>query len=138
MLFYAVIDTNVLISALLSKHENAATVQVLDKLLNGEVIPFYSNEILSEYNEVLRRKKFKFSDEVITVLLGVIEQFGIPVVPSPTDETLHDIKDVPFYEVVMEKQDENAYLVTGNIKHFPKKPFIVTVNEFLDIIKNNG
>ena len=35
----------------------------------------------------------------------------------------------------MAKQNENAYLVTGNSKHFPKKPFIVTANELLDIMK---
>ena len=44
------------------------------------------------------------------------------------------MKDLPFYEVVVEKQEDAAYLVTGNIKHFPKKPFIVTAKEFLDIL----
>lgn len=46
---------------------------------------------------------------------------------------LPDLKDLPFYEVVMEKRDDGAYLVTGNIKHFPKEPYIVTPREFLDI-----
>jgi hypothetical protein len=46
------------------------------------------------------------------------------------------MKDLPFYEVVVEKQTDNAYLVTGNKKHFPVKPFIVTANEFLDILNN--
>ena len=32
---------------------------------------------------------------------------------------------------------DDAYLVTGNIRHFPEKPFIVTANEFLEIL-NNG
>ena len=45
-----------------------------------------------------------------------------------------DMKDLPLYEVVLEKQDDYAYLVTGNMKHFPKKPFIVTANEFLLIL----
>ena len=48
-----------------------------------------------------------------------------------------DMKDVPFYEVVLEKRNDNAYLVTGNIKHFPKEPFIVTPRELLDILNNN-
>ena len=44
------------------------------------------------------------------------------------------MKDLPFYEVVLEKRDSDTYLVTGNIKHFPKDPFIVTPRELLDIL----
>ena len=135
MICYTVIDTNVLVSALLSSHDDAATVQVVGKLFSGEVIPLFSEEILREYNEVLRRKKFKFSEALIVELLGVIERCGEMVAPSPTGEILPDMKNLPFYEVVAEKRDDDAYLVTGNIKHFPKKPFIVTANEFLEILK---
>ena len=71
---------------------------------------------------------------MISGLLGVIEKYGEMIIPAPTGEILPDMKDLPFYEVVMEKQPDDAYLVTGNIKHFPKKPFIVTANEFLDIL----
>ena len=53
MICYAVIDTNVLVSALLSSKDDAATVQVLGKMLNGEIIPVYSNVITKEYREVL-------------------------------------------------------------------------------------
>ncbi len=133
MIYYAVIDTNVLVSALLSSFPDAATVQVVGKMLDGEIIPLFSDEIMKEYNEVLRRKKFHFSEKNILMLLSVIEKYGEKIVPGPTDEILPDMKDLPFYEVVVEKQDDDAYLVTGNIKHFPKKPFIVTAKEFLDI-----
>jgi hypothetical protein len=44
------------------------------------------------------------------------------------------MKDVPFYEVVLEKRTEDAFLVTGNIKHFPNDPFIVTPRELLNIL----
>ena len=47
------------------------------------------------------------------------------------------MKDLPFYEVVLEKKDDNAYLVTGNIKHFPQEPFVVTANQLLEILNNN-
>jgi putative PIN family toxin of toxin-antitoxin system len=134
MTFYAVIDTNVLVSALLSSHDDAATVLVVGKLFSGEVIPLFSDEILKEYNEVLRRKKFHFSEETVHILLQTIEKYGERVVPTPTGELLPDRKDLPFYEVVAEKQDDDAYLVTGNRKHFPIKPFIVTAKEFLDMI----
>ena len=54
---------------------------------------------------------------------------------DPIDIELPDPKDRVFYEVTMEgRKTTNAYLVTGNIKHFPVKPFIVTPREMLDII----
>lgn len=60
MICYAVIDTNVLVSALLSSHPDAATVQVVEKLFSGEFISLFSEEIMNEYHEVLRRKNFTF------------------------------------------------------------------------------
>lgn len=134
MICYAVIDTNVLVSAMLSSKEDAATVQVICKVISGEIIPVYSNIITKEYLEVLSRKKFGFSGDRIEYFISAIEKYGILVDPSPSGITLPDIKDVPFYEVVLERHDDNTYLVTGNIKHFPKKPFIVTPRELLDIL----
>lgn len=138
MTCYAVIDTNVLVSALLSSHDDAATVLVVGKLFSGEVIPLFSDEILKEYNEVLRRTRFHFSEETVSMLLSTIEKYGERIVPAPTGELLPDMKDLPFYEVVVEKQEDDAYLVTGNIKHFPTKPFIVTAKEFLDILNRTN
>ena len=135
MVVYAVIDTNVLVSALLSSHSEAATVQLIGKLIIGEIIPVYSNEIMCEYQEVLSRKKFKFAPESIKYILMAIEKYGILVEPSSTGIILPDMKDLPFYEVVMEKRDEDAYLVTGNLRHFPKEPFIVTARQMLDILE---
>ena len=136
MICYAVIDTNVLVSALLSSKDDTATVQVLGKVITGEIIPVYSNVITKEYREVLSRKKCGFSGDLIEYLMSAVEKYGILVDPSPSGITLPDMKDVPFYEVVLEKRDDNAYLVTGNIKHFPKEPFIVTPRELLDILNN--
>lgn len=134
---YAVIDTNVLVSALLSSHDDAATVQVVGKLFSGEIVPLYSEEIMNEYINVLHRKKFKFSEYTINTLVLAIQQFGVLVEPGVSGEILSDMKDLPFYEVVLEKKDDNAYLVTGNIKHFPQKPFIVTASQLLEILRNS-
>ena len=136
MTYYAVLDTNVLVSALLSSHDDAATVRVVEQLYSGGYSPIFSDEIIKEYNDVLRRKKFKFTESMVNMLISSIELAGENITPIPTDEVLIDIKDIPFYEVVMDKNDENTYLVTGNMRHFPKKPFIVTAGEFLDILKN--
>ncbi len=137
MTCYAVIDTNVLVSSLLSKKDDSATVQVLGKVIIGEVIPVYSNVITKEYRKVLSRKKFDFSGDTIEYLLSAVEKYGILIDPSPSRIILPDMKDLPFYEAVLEKRDVNAYLVTGNIKHFPKEPFIVTPRELLDILSNH-
>lgn len=138
MICYAVIDTNVIVSALLSSKDDSATVQVLGRVICGAVIPVYSNGITKEYREVLSRKKFGFSGETVEYLLSAIEKYGILVDPSPSGVTLPDMKDLPFYEVVLEKRDENAYLVTGNSKHFPEKSFIVTPRELLAILDGHS
>ena len=53
---------------------------------------------------------------------------------QPTGEILVDMDDLVFYEVAMEKRDDDAYLVTGNQKHYPIKDFIVTPAEMMEII----
>ncbi len=134
MSYYAVLDTNVLISSLLTRNKDAATARVIYAIISGDIIPLYSKEIVEEYTEVLHRAKFPFSEESVQGVLEVIRQFGVSVDPSPTGEILVDPDDLVFYEVVMEKRDEDAYLVTGNIKHFPRKDFIVTPAEMMAII----
>ncbi len=137
--YYVVIDTNVLVSSLLSKHSNSATVELIERLILGEIIPIYSIEIMNEYREVLSRKKFKFDLALIDFLLTSIERCGVLVSPKSTGVILPDISDLPFYEVVMEKRADDAYLVTGNLKHFPNEKYIVTPREMIDILnsKNN-
>ncbi len=134
MICYAVIDTNVLVSALISNHTDAATVQLVGRLISGEIVPVYSDEIMREYREVLGRKKFKFDKVMINYILVAIEKYGVMIEPSATGVILPDVKDLPFYEVVMEKREEGLYLVTGNLKHFPVQPFIVTPREMLNIL----
>ena len=134
MICYVVIDTNVLVSALISNRADAATVQLVGRLISGEIVPVYSDEIMREYREVLGRKKFRFEQEMVNYVLMAVERYGVIVEPSATGVILPDMKDLPFYEVVMEKRVEDAYLVTGNLRHFPVKPFIVTAREMLDIL----
>ena len=135
MSVYAVLDTNVLVSALLSSKVDAATVQVLERTLDGDLIPVFSDAILEEYEDVLHRRKFGFDHDAVRVLLGFIESRGLLVDPSSTGTLLPDMKDIPFYEVVMDAREDGAYLVTGNLKHFPSAPFIVTARQMLDILE---
>ena len=133
----AVIDTNVIVSALLSKHEDSATVQVLNAVLDGTVTPLYHNDILAEYEEVLHRPKFHLAEDTIRFFINAITRFGVEVFPQPSGEILIDMDDLIFYEVALEKRDDNAYLVTGNQKHYPVKDFIVTPGEMLKIIEQS-
>ena len=138
MRYYAVFDTNVLISSLLTKQADTATAKVVDAIPDGVIIPLYNEEILNEYEEVLHRKKFSFSEKRITEVLRLIRQFGLAVNPSPTGEILAAMDDLVFYEVVMEKREDDAYLITGNLRHFPRRDYIVTPAEMIDIIAGNS
>lgn len=135
MTYYAVIDTNVFISAFLSKNGDAATVKVLRAVLDGRIVPLYHNEILAEYHEVLHREKFHFQEKSIQIVLTAVRNFGVEVFPKPTGEIFVDMDDLIFYEVAMEKRDDDAYLVTGNQKHYPIRDFIVTPAEMMEIIQ---
>ena len=134
MNYYVVIDTNVIVSALISNNPEAATVQLVARMLSGEITPVYSDYIMNEYREVLRRKKFRFDPQLIDTLLAAVEKFGLFVTPSGTEVILPDMKDVPFYEALIERRKDNAYLVTGNLKHFPVETFIVTARQMLNIL----
>lgn len=134
MKYSAVIDTNVLVSALLSPKNDSATVQVIEKVLKREITILYSDEILNEYTDVLNRKKFNFSKATVDYLIDAIKTFGILKNPSDAEIILPDIKDVPFYKIILE--DEESYLVTGNIKHFPKSSRIITAREMINLIEN--
>ena len=135
MEYYAVIDTNVLLSALLSKNEDSATIKVLDAVFEGKIIPLYHQDILAEYDEVLHREKFHLRETVIRTVVDAVRQYGVEVFPQSTGAVLIDMDDLVFYEVAMEKRDDDAYLVTGNQKHYPFRDFIVTPAEMMRIIE---
>ena len=63
MKVFAVFDTNILVSALISRRSDTAVVRAMETLLSGEVIPLYNDEILREYDEVLHREKFHLPGE---------------------------------------------------------------------------
>ena len=133
---YVVIDTNVLVSALITRNENSPTVQILRFLANGNIVPVYSENIVKEYNEVLRRAKFKLSESLIINLLKDIMDNGLKITElAEVTETIPDPKDIVFYAVTLSAQDKDAFLVTGNGKHFPEKPFVVTPSELVEILK---
>ncbi len=138
MMCYVVVDTNVLVSALLAKNNESPTVQIIKLLFEGKIIPVFNNYTFDEYKNVLHRKKFNFDSELVDTFLSELSKIGRFIEPAKIDIELPDIKDLPFYELVMESGSSDSYLVTGNIKHFPKKPFIVTPTEFIRIVEQSG
>ena len=138
MKIFVVIDTNVLVSAALNW--NSVPGVVIEKALRGKIIPVLNDEIVREYDEVLHRKKFGFLDEDIQAVIDGLKQRGIFLSPAKVEEVLPDEKDVIFYAVTLqsiESQKENTtYLVTGNLKHFPVKQYVISPRDFLTILTN--
>ena len=133
MKYYAVIDTNVLVSALLKW--DSVPGNVLQFTITGVVTPVLNEDILREYREVLLRKKFHFPESVVDTILDNLAAQAVFINEEKLDVNLPDPKDVVFYEVVMEeRKNQDAFLVTGNLKHFPVERFIVTPRQFLDIL----
>ena len=132
---YAVIDTNVIVSALLSKNAAAATVKVLKEIAGGRIVPLYHDEILAEYSEVLNRDKFPIAKITVTEIIRIIRHFGIQANPIQTDETFPDLDDRIFYEVAMAKRDDGAYLITGNKRHYPEKQYVVSPAEIMQLLE---
>lgn len=135
--YYAVIDTNVLVSAMLKW--DSVPGNIIEFVFNGMILPVLNDSIMKEYREVLARPKFHLTEDIIRDVLESIQKNGINVDAKAIDIDLPDPKDRVFYEVVMEEREaEDAYLITGNIKHFPVKPFVVTPRKMLDIILSDS
>jgi predicted nucleic acid-binding protein len=109
-----VVDTNVLVSGLLSAHGTPA--RVLDLLTTGDLQVAYDDRIAAEYRQVLARPRFGFQPEAVAHLLDYLFDEGLPLVARPLPAKLPDSDDQPFWEVAVEAATP---LITGNLKHFP-------------------
>jgi len=123
------IDTNVLVSALMNFNANPG--KILSLILNLKVKIVYDNRILFEYIDVISREKFGFDEEIISGLINFIKDEGAFANANPINIKFEDESDKKFYELF--KTANVDYLVTGNKKHFPKEKGIVSPREFLDL-----
>ena len=132
---FAVIDTNVIVSALLSSNLESNPVKVFRAIVQERIVPLYNDGILEEYRCVLSRPKFHLDRSLIETVIKAIVTDGLNIDRTPAaDIDFPDPKDIVFYEVALSVED--SYLVTGNIRHFPVKPFIVTPAEMIRILEN--
>ena len=130
---YAVIDTNVIVSALISKSLESNPLKVFRAIFQNRIVPLYNDEIMDEYRTVLSRPKFRLDKSMIETVLKAVAVDGLRMDRTPADDVdFPDLKDIVFYEVALSKED--SYLITGNIKHFPLEPFIVTPAEIVRIL----
>lgn len=109
-----VLDTNVLVSALINSF--GAPGRVLDLTLAGELTVTYDDRIMTEWRDVLHRKKFGFARRDVETLLELFEGEGLTVNAPPLGVDLPDMDDAPFLEVA---HRAGAILITGNLKHYP-------------------
>ena len=134
MTYYAVLDTNVIVSSML--RSGSIPDEVVQLALEGPIIPLVNQEILNEYEEVLIRNKFGFDEQKVKKMIEDIGKRAIFLDRASTDELFPDPDDAVFYEIVMTaRKVSDAYLVTGNTKHYPIKAFVVTPREMLEIVK---
>ena len=133
MNFYAVIDTNVVVSAMLKR--DSVPAKIIDLLLAGIITPVFNEEILREYEEVLLRSEFGFASDDVKKFMDFMRKNGIFLEKILSDEKFNDPDDAVFYEIALSaRKNREAYLVTGNIRHFPQKEFIVTPRDMLNIV----
>lgn len=129
-MIYAVIDTNVLVSALITHNPEAATAKVVRHLLERDFIPMYDEDIIAEYADVLHRAKFPILPETADALISYVIENGVEASRINFEEPMPDEDDRVFLEVALSKED--SFLVTGNQKHYPASACIITPAQFLE------
>lgn len=126
----AVVDTNVLVSALINPEGPPAAV--VDAIRELQLTPVVSAEVLAEYDEVLHRPRLRLPVTDVEELLANMRALALLVeVPlDPPDIPLPDPDDWPF---IAAARAALCPIVTGNARHFPAhaEVEVVTPAEFL-------
>lgn len=130
----AAIDTNVLVSGLLSSAGNEALVILA--LHHGLIKPCLSDAIIREYISVLARPKFAFGRDEINALLAMLTTKGEFFTPENFLVASPDPADTKFLHCALGAQAD--FIVTGNKRDFPATPYgvthVVNAGELLDRI----
>lgn len=133
-----VVDTNVLVSGLLSPFGPPGEIVMM--VASGSLSVCFDARILSEYSEVLRRKKFQFSPDLVSTVLEQIRSEGEVVASTPLPVELVDPSDHPFLEVAL--AGPARCVITGNVKHFPASKRhgmnVLTPAEFIEFYRKEG
>ena len=129
-----VLDTNVLISAALSQQGNPA--KIVNLAFDGAFSLYCDDWILLEYITVFSRPKFNFSSDKQEMFIRGIKRARVNALDLPVIKVseifLPDESDRKFYDIA---KSCDAFLITGNIKHYPNEPMIVTPSFFLTLLQ---
>ena len=131
---YAVVDTNVLVSSMITGDDASPTVGVMNAIVEGLITPIYNQYLIKEYLDVLKRDKFSIPKEWIKDVMDGIIAFGLLVESDLVNVRMVDVKDLPIYSLVINTLHLGSYLITGNIKHFPEEDFIITPREAMTLL----
>ena len=112
---------------------DGAPARVTRLVIQGKITPCYDLRILEEYSEVLARPKFSFPKEEVNALLNSLLVLGRSVIAEPLGDAFIDESDKKFYEVA---KFCGATLITGNTRHFPSDPLVVSPSEFLKSLED--
>ena len=126
-----VIDTNIIISAFINP--NGTPSQIIKLILRRKADLIYNSSILIEYEKVALRPKFSkvINPDTIRRFLYLIKSIGRSYDPIPGKERMLDESDRIFYDTA---KASSSFLITGNLRHFPKEPFIISPANFLKLI----
>jgi putative PIN family toxin of toxin-antitoxin system len=121
-----VLDTNVVVSSLMSKLGNPAKIYRM--FFAGTATLVFSDGIIAEYKDVLYRPRLCIPADEADSIIAAIQQSGERVEPVTSVFQMVDEDDRIFYDTA---KSAGAYLITGNAKHYPTEPFILTPAAFL-------
>jgi len=125
-----VLDTNVVVSAFINPGGKPS--QILKMVLGRKAELYYNTAILSEYESVTLRPKFShiLNADNVRRFINLIRSIGISFDTEPSTIKLPDESDRIFFDSA---NGSNSILITGNKKHYPKKPFIMSPADFLEL-----
>lgn len=129
------LDTNVLVSGLLQSLGPSG--RIVADIAAGVHQACYDQRVIEEYDRVLRRDKFGFDPDAVAAMIGALKADGVAVACEPLAAGLPDPDDEKFLEVAI--AGEAAYLVTGNLRHFPADRrfgvMVVSPREFVTLMQ---
>ena len=129
----AVIDTNVLVSYLISDRDSPPN-KVFKAIKKGMIKPLYNAFLLTEYRRVLSEDRFGIDEHIVFNIVDFIETYGEGVELIDFGSSLPDRKDSPIFDIVQSTREYDSFLVTGNTKHFPKEDYVVTPRQMADML----
>ena len=124
-----VIDTNIIVNALLSNNENAKSMKLMSDVFEGVHRMCVSSAIMEEYRDVLGRSIFHIPKDIYEELIQWIDENALHVEPLPTTQREAEMKDEDdraFFDVA---KCVHARLVTRNYKHYPVHELVTLIDE---------